>query len=95
MNRDELILVLQETLSSIVPEIDWASVDRRADLRDQVDIDSMDMFNWVVALHQRLGIDIPEVDVPKLVTLDGAAEYLATRCAPNQAAPGQHRGPAS
>jgi acyl carrier protein len=88
MNREELTLVLKETLSAVVPEIDWQSIDHRADLRDQVDIDSMDMFNWVVALHQRLGIDIPEVDVPKLVTLDGAAEYLGNRIDSRQTGPG-------
>lgn len=79
MNNEELKSVLQETLSTVVPEIDWQTVDHRADLRDQIDIDSMDMLNWVVALHQRLGVDIPEVDVPRLVTLDGAARYLADK----------------
>ena len=39
----------------------------------------MDMLNWVIALHQRLGVDIPELDVPRLVTLDGALRYLATK----------------
>lgn len=79
MNDEELKSVLQETLSTVVPEIDWQTVDDYADLRDQVDIDSMDMLNWVIALHQRLGVDIPELDVPRLVTLDGAVRYLATK----------------
>jgi acyl carrier protein len=79
VNNEELKSVLQETLSTVVPEIDWRTVDHHADLRDQIDIDSMDMLNWVVALHQRLGVDIPEVDVPRLVTLDGAARYLADK----------------
>ena len=76
MTSEELRSVLQETLSTVVPEIDWQTVDDHMDLRDQIDIDSMDMLNWVIALHQRLGVDIPEVDVPRLVTLDGALRYL-------------------
>ena len=76
MTSEELRSVLQETLSTVVPEIDWQTVDDHMDLRDQIDIDSMDMLNWVIALHQRLGVDIPEVDVPRLVTLDGALHYL-------------------
>jgi acyl carrier protein len=81
MNSEELRSVLQETLSTVVPDIDWPTVDDHTDLRDQIDIDSMDMLNWVIALHQRLGVDIPEVDVPRLVTLDGAVRYLATKVA--------------
>ena len=53
--------------------------DRRsqgADLREAIDIDSMDFLNFITAIHQRLGIDIPELDYPKLVTLNGAVTYL-------------------
>ena len=32
--------------------------------------------NFVVALHERTGIDIPEADYPQLRTLDGAVAYL-------------------
>jgi hypothetical protein len=30
-------------------------------------------------MHQRLGIDVPEIDYPKLATLDGAVAYLEAR----------------
>jgi hypothetical protein len=33
---------------------------------------------WI-ALHRRLGVDIPEIDYPKLVTLDGAMTYLRAK----------------
>lgn len=36
----------------------------------------MDFLNVVVALHETLGVDIPEVDYPKLVSLDAAVAYL-------------------
>lgn len=39
----------------------------------------MDMLNLVIAMNKRIGVDISEVDVPKLVTLDGATAYLASR----------------
>jgi acyl carrier protein len=45
-------------------------------LRDELDIDSMDFLNVVIALHERLGIEIPEGDYPKLATLAGCVEYL-------------------
>ena len=68
-------LVLEE-LSNIAPEVDLAAVDPAADLREAIDIDSMDFLNFVTALHHRLGIDIPELDYPKLITIDGAIRYL-------------------
>ena len=37
----------------------------------------MDFLNLVMALHQRLGIDIPETDYRKLATLESMMDYLA------------------
>ena len=68
--------VLQEELNNIAPEVDMASVPADADLREAIDIDSIDFLNFVTAIHQRLGIDIPEVDYPKLATLDSMIAYL-------------------
>lgn len=73
--------VLQEELNNIAPEVDIASVDPTADLREVIDIDSMDFLNFISAVHDRLNIDIPEVDYPKLVTLDGAVAYIETKLA--------------
>ncbi len=68
--------VVQEELNNIAPEVDLARVDPAADLREAIDIDSMDFLNFVTAIHHRLGLDIPEVDYPKLVTLTGAIAYI-------------------
>jgi acyl carrier protein len=54
------------------------SIGDEADLREALDLDSMDIFNLVVALSQRLGIDIPDADAGQLVTLGGGVSYLAT-----------------
>jgi acyl carrier protein len=47
-------------------------------LREQLDIDSMDFLNFVIALHKELGVGLPEKDYPKLATLDGCVDYLAS-----------------
>ena len=39
----------------------------------------MDFLNLVTALHERLAIDIPEIDYPNLATLGGTVDYLAQR----------------
>ena len=79
MNRSEIEDALKECLASIVPGADLGAVDPGVDLRDELELDSMDLLNLVIALHRRLGVDIPEVDVPKLVTLRGATAYLASK----------------
>ena len=79
MNDIDISKVLQEELNNIAPEIDMSGIDPAADLREAMDIDSMDFLNFITALHRRLGIDIPEIDYPKLVTLDGAMTYLKAK----------------
>jgi hypothetical protein len=44
----------------------------------------MDFLNFLIAVHRRLGIDIPEIDYPRLATLEGAAAYLGTKLASNK-----------
>lgn len=79
MNRDALDKTIADCLMKTVPEADVATLDRGASLRDQLDIDSMDMLRFVRALHEATGVEIPEADTRKLETLDGAALYLASK----------------
>jgi len=74
--KTDICAVLLEELGNIAPEIDMQTVDPGADLRDALDIDSMDFLNFVTAIHHRLGIDIPEIEYPKLATLAGAVSYI-------------------
>ena len=81
MTRTEILAVIRDELARIAPDVDFDAVDPAADLRDEADIDSMDFLNLVTALHARLGVEIPEADNPKLVTLQGALDYLAGKLA--------------
>jgi acyl carrier protein len=84
MSAIDIRKVVQEELNNIAPEADLARIDPASDLREALDIDSMDFLNFVIAVHHRLGIDIPELDYPKLVTLDGAVTYLTARLKESQ-----------
>jgi len=77
MSRDEIRTVVLRALGEIAPEADLASLAPDIGLRDQLDLDSMDILNFVVGLHAALGVEIPESDYPKLATLDGCVDYLA------------------
>ncbi len=84
MTEIDVRKVVQEELNNIAPEVDMASVDPAADLREALDIDSMDFLNFITAIHHRLNIDIPELDYPKLITLDGAVAYIKEKLAMNK-----------
>jgi acyl carrier protein len=79
MTANEIKQVVAEALSRIAPEANPATIVPDVNVRDQLDLDSMDFLNFVLALHDRLGVEIPEVDYPRLSTLDGAVAYLASK----------------
>jgi len=79
MNESELRRLVIEELGNIAPDVDAGSIDPKADIRAALDIDSMDFLNFVTALHEKLKIDIPEIDYPKLTTVAGAIEYLGAK----------------
>ena len=71
-------LVLAE-LRKIAPELEEGDVVPDRLLRDQVDLDSMDWLNFLIAVHQRFGVEIAESDYPLLDTLDRICELVAAR----------------
>ncbi len=79
MNRDELRAAVREAIHHVAPEAALDDVSGDADLREALDLDSMDVLNLAIALHRLTGIAVPEVDMPRVVSLDGAVRYLAER----------------
>lgn len=79
MTRDEIRTAVLRALAGIAPETDAARIDPKRNLREALELDSMDFLNFVVAVHQDLGVVVPEADYPKMSTLDACLEYLASR----------------
>ena len=77
MTNDALRSAVLEALLDVAPDVDAGALDAARPFRDQFDFDSMDQLNFVVGLHRRLGVDVPETDYPQLATLDGCVTYLA------------------
>jgi acyl carrier protein len=77
MTEDEIRVRVIKTLSGIVPELEPKTLKPAVSLRDQLDIDSMDFLNFLIALHQEFGVDVPESDAGKLVTVDACVAYVA------------------
>jgi acyl carrier protein len=79
VNDGQIRDVVVAALRRVAPESDPTTLPAGALLREELDLDSMDFLNFVLGLHERLGVEIPEADYPKLYTLDGAVEYLSAR----------------
>jgi acyl carrier protein len=65
--RATIVRCLQE----IAPEGDPSALAPNADLREGLDLDSMDFLRFVQALHRELGVTIPEREYRTIATLDG------------------------
>jgi acyl carrier protein len=78
MTPDQIRTTALTVLADIAPDVDVSTADPAINLQEQFDLDSLDFYNFVVALHEQLGVDVPERDYPKLATLDGCVSYLST-----------------
>lgn len=76
MTDAEIRAVALATLLSIAPEVEVDELRGDRTLRSQVDLDSMDWLNFLLGLHEKLKVEIPETDYAKLITLDDVVAYL-------------------
>ena len=73
---DDARRVVVEAVLDIAPDLEGTEIPAEADLREDLDLDSMDLVNLTAALSERLGADIPERDYSLLETVDACAAYL-------------------
>ncbi|MGP1397484.1 MAG: acyl carrier protein [Inquilinaceae bacterium] len=76
MTDAELKSTILAKLADVAPEIDPAAVGNQTDLRNDLDLDSMDFLNFVIGLSEELGLEIPERDYPRLATIDAILTYV-------------------
>ena len=76
MSANDIRTVIAEALEEVAPGSDLDSIDPDEDFVYELDIDSMDFLNFVIAVNAKTGIEIPERDYPKLASLNEAIAYL-------------------
>ncbi len=74
-NEDAHRLVL-EIIAEIAPDEDLSDVKPEINLRDQLDLDSMDFLDIVMELRKKYGIEVPEEEYHHLASLESSAAYL-------------------
>jgi len=84
MNAPDRAAIRQAVIDAVLtiaPEADFATVVPTKSLREQLDLDSFDYLNVLIALAKRLQVEVPEADYGKVDTLDGLIGYLSERVA--------------
>jgi acyl carrier protein len=76
MTEDDIRGVVLSVLTAIAPEVDSNDIRDDVLLRDQVDLDPMDWLNFLVGIHKRLHVDIPEADYGSLRTLTDVVHHV-------------------
>jgi len=79
MDEAQIRRIALDALQHIAPEVEVESLRPDRLLRDEVDLDSMDWLRYISALHQRLGVNIPEADYQLLISIDAVVAYLHRR----------------
>jgi acyl carrier protein len=82
MDAEQARQSIEVALAQVAPEADLTGVDAEDDLRQQLDLDSMDFLTLVVRLNELTGVDISEDDYAQLGSLTGAVAFLVRRSAP-------------
>jgi acyl carrier protein len=76
MTPAEVETVIKEALGQVAPGAGTDSLPPDADLRDTLELDSLDFLRFVEILSERTGERIDEDDYPQLATMSSAVKFL-------------------
>jgi len=79
MNPDDIRAVVLRHLAAIAPEANLSALDPNADVRDALDLDSMDLLRFATALHDELKVEIPESAYAQIASVRGCIEYIQSQ----------------
>ena len=76
MTEDQVKQIVVDIITEIAPDEDTSNIKPEINLRDQLDLDSMDFLDIVMELRKQHNIEVPEADYPELASLATCAAYL-------------------
>lgn len=79
MTRQEIQSVIFGLLKKTAPDTDPKNLKPDENIREALNIDSFDALQFLVALNEKLGIDVPEEDYGRTTTLSSLTNYLEER----------------
>ena len=79
MTEADIKKIIETGLLKIAPEADFSELLPGENIREELDIDSFDFLNFLIGLNEELGIEIPESDYEKLISMNDLVAYLSER----------------
>ncbi len=79
MTDEQLREIVFRGLRQVAPETDPATIRPEENIREALDIDSYDLLQFLIALSEETGVEIPEADYEQVFTLAGLFRYLGAR----------------
>jgi acyl carrier protein len=79
VNRDTLQKKLCQLLKQVAPDSEPEKLQKNDSIREVLGLDSFDALQFIVALDEHLGVDIPEKDYNQTTSLALLLDYLEKR----------------
>lgn len=79
MTEVEIKTIIFQLLKKIAPETEPSELKPDENIRETLTIDSFDTLQFIVALNDKLGIEIPEQDYGKITTLKDLVSYISNK----------------
>jgi acyl carrier protein len=76
MTRDEVMTKVRTHLASEL-QIDPSRIEAGTRFKEDLDADSLDLYELVMELEDRYGIRIPDEEAAKILTVGQAADFVA------------------
>jgi acyl carrier protein len=76
MTEEEIKNTIFQLLKRIAPDTEPSELKPDENIRETLNIDSFDSLQFIVALNEKLGIEIPEQDYGKITTLTSLISYI-------------------
>lgn len=76
MTKDEIVMYLQESFKQIAPEIVFSQIQLDRPLRDQVEIDSLDLYNIITLLQKKTGVFISDSQLAVMPNLNELINFI-------------------
>lgn len=76
LSNEEIKNYFKDIFLQIAPEIGFEKINMDRPLRDQVEIDSLDLYNIIVSLQKKTGVYIPDSKLTELESLNELIDYV-------------------
>ena len=75
MTRDQVLTLVREHLAEEL-EVEIGRIDEGTRFKEDLDADSLDLYELVMELEDRYGVSVPEEDAARIETVGDAIDFV-------------------